>query len=175
MRRTSADSLGSRGPISEGEPVGGSDADVRSGAAMGPGVLAGAAAGGGAPGPARARRRAIRRSKKVRHPLNPFRWVDPSVAWKAATGLAIYLGSIAGVRQEAGVKSAAAESTAVAAASIGVNAQERIDRLDSLLAIAREDIRILKAATGKDRLAEAREVIARPQARKPARPWWRFF
>lgn len=118
----------------------------------------------------------MKRARKVRHPLNPFRWVEPGVAWKAAVGLSLWLGSLVGVSHKAGVESASALDHASASVSVAVYAAEMADSLRVDVERLRRRIAVLEAAAGGDKLAEARESIARPQARKPAtQRWWRFW
>lgn len=67
------------------------------------------------------------------------------------------------------------ENKVEATATIGVAAHERIDSLEVTLARALARIRVLERAAGGDKLAEARAEIARPAAKKAAKPWWRLF
>ena len=128
----------------------------------------------GAPGGGldRRPRRRVRKRGKVRHPLNPFRWVAPDVAWKAAVAMALWLGSLVGVDRKGTARAEDAEAKADASASIAVFAAERIDSLESVVLRLRARVYVLERAAGKDNLAEARAAIARPRARQVQRSWW---
>lgn len=67
-----------------------------------------------------------RRRRKARSRWNPWRYIDPQLAWKAAAGIGIWAGSVFGVSHKAGVENA--QSTQ-ATATIGVYAAEQVDSL----------------------------------------------
>jgi len=87
--------------------------------------------------------------------------------------MALWLGSLVGVDRKGSQRVEAAEEKADSSATIAVMATERLDSLEVTLIRALARIRVLERATGKDKLAEARESSVRPRARKPTRPWWR--
>jgi len=73
------------------------------------------------------------------------------------------------------VETASAVDQAQASAAIAVYAAESADSLRVELARVRIRLSVLESATGGDRLAEARQSMARPHARKTAKSFWRFW
>jgi hypothetical protein len=89
--------------------------------------------------------------------------------------MALWLGSLVGMDHKGSQRVEAAEDKATASATIAVMATERLDSLEMTLARTLARVRVLERAAGKDKLADARESIARPNVRKPAKPFWRFW
>lgn len=115
----------------------------------------------------------MRKRRKRRHALNPIGWIESPAAKKIAAGVGIWAASLFTVQKKASVETAAAVDHAQASTSIAVYAAESVDSLRVDMERLRRRVYVLEHAAGKDNLAEAREVIARPRARQAPQSWWR--
>jgi hypothetical protein len=62
---------------------------------------------------------------------------------------------------------------AQASAAVAVYAAESVDSLRVDVERMKRRLAVLEMAAGGDKLAEARQSIARPHSRTQPRPWWR--
>jgi len=113
-----------------------------------------------------------RKPKKQRSRWNVFRYIDPSLAWKAAAGIGVWAGSLATVKHQGSVETAEATDAAQASASVAVYAAGQVDSLRAEVVRLKGRVSVLERATPQEKLAEAR----RPTLAKSHKPgWWRLW
>ena len=120
-------------------------------------------------------RRAQLARRKARHRLDPLRYIDPDAARKISAIFAVWFASLFAVQKKASVETASAVDQAQASAAVAVYAAEAVDSLRLDVERMKRRLLVLERAAGGDKLAEARQSIARPQARTRPRPWWRMW
>ena len=103
-------------------------------------------------------------------------WAESPLGRKIAAAASIWFASLFTVSKKASVETAAAvdsvSAKANASASLATSAAVISDSLLSEVASLRWRVMVLEGAAGKGKLAEARESIVRPHARKKPRSWW---